>query len=178
MPSPISLRVLVPLAGLVALSACSDAPASDFPPLCPETSVRPDAADLTRFQGTGTDLTDMVVDGRITRPTGKCALDDATHLRTILNVNLELTRGPASKSRTVDVTYFVAVLKGDTILAKQEYRVPTEFPSNTDHVRLAGDEIDLVLPVTEKVSGAAYRVLIGFQLTPEELAFNRRRGPR
>jgi hypothetical protein len=168
----------VALAGLATLSACSDAPLSDFPPLCPQTSVLKDASDLTRFQGSGTDLTDMVVDGRITRPTGKCALDDPTHLRTTLNVNLELTRGPASKSRATDVTYFVAVLKGDTVLEKKEYRVPTQFPVNTDHVRLTGDEIDLVLPVNEKLNGAAYRVLIGFQLTPQELAFNRRRGPR
>jgi hypothetical protein len=120
----------------------------------------------------------MVVDGRMTRPAGKCALDDVTHLRTILNVNLELTRGPASKGRRVDVTYFVTVLKGGTVLEKQEFPVPTEFPSNTNHVRLSGNEVDLVLPISDKVSGAAYRVLVGFQLTPEELAFNRRRGPR
>jgi hypothetical protein len=151
---------------------------SDFPPLCPQVSVLKDAGDLTRFQGSGTDLTNMVVDGRMTQPAGKCVLDDTTHLRTILNVHLELMRGPASKSRVVDVTYFVTVLKGDTVLEKQEFPLPTQFPGNTDHVRLTGDEVDLVLPVTEKVSGAAYRVLVGFQLTPQELAFNRRRGPR
>jgi hypothetical protein len=160
------------------LSACSGAPESDFPPLCPQLSVLPDAGDLTRFQGGGTDITNIVVDGRIPRPTGQCSLKDATHLLTTLHVNLELTRGPASKSRTVDVTYSVWALKGNTILDKREYRVPTEFPSNTDHVRLTGEDITLEFPISEKVSGAAYRVLVGFQLTPAELAFNRRRGPR
>ncbi len=35
-----------------------------------------------------------------------------------------------------------------------------------------------MVPVDDKLTGAAYSVLVGFQLTPTELAFNRRRGPR
>ena len=178
MPTLFPLRALVPLAALVALSACGKVPMSDFPPQCPQVSILPDAGDLTRFKGAGTDVTNMVVDARMTPPVGKCALDDPAHLRTVLNVNMELTRGPASRQRTIDVTYFVSVLRGNTVLDKKAYQAPTQFPANTDHVRLSGDEIDLVLPITPKLSGADYRVIVGFQLTPQELAFNRRRGPR
>lgn len=149
-----------------------------FPPVCPQTGILSDAADLTRFRATGTDLTDMVVDGRITGLAGKCSLDDLTHLRTVLSVNLEVARGPAAKTRQADIAYFISVSRGDTILAKQDYLLNVVFPSNTDRLRLSGDQIDIVLPVDAKISGAAYSVLVGFQLTPEQLAFNRRRGAR
>jgi hypothetical protein len=34
----------------------------------------------------------------------------------------------------------------------------------------------MVFPVSPTKSGAAYTVLAGFQLTPDELAYNRRHG--
>jgi hypothetical protein len=168
----------LPLALTLGLSACGGPDLPKFPPACPQTGIISDAADVTTFRGNGTDLTDMVVDGQIKGISGKCQLNDLTHLHTTISVNLDLTRGPASSSRTVPVSYFVSVSRGDTVLDKQIYTIPVAFPSNTDHVQLTGDQIDMVLPVDQKLSGAAYRVLIGFQLTPAELEFNRRRGPR
>jgi hypothetical protein len=163
---------------MTGLAACSGSPTAQFPPVCPTAGILRDGADLTRFRGTGTDLTDMVVDGRITGLGGKCELDDAKHLRTQLNVRLDLTRGPASRSDTQEVAYFVSVSKGDTILDKQIYRLNAAFPGNSDRARLTTDEVDLVLPIDDKVQGNSYSILVGFQLTPAELEFNRRRGPR
>ena len=160
-----------------ALASCGpDLP--QFAPACPVTGVLSDAADLTRFNGRGTDLTDLVIDGRISPPRGQCKLDDLTHLRTTISVSMDLTRGPAAKGRTVDVTYFISASKGDTILAKQNYTLQVTFPPNSDHVRITGEPINLVLPIDDKTSGVVYRVLDAFQLTPEELAFNRKRGVR
>jgi hypothetical protein len=120
----------------------------------------------------------MVLDGRITGLGGKCQLDDAKHLRTQLSVNLDLTRGPASKTPTQDVFYFVSVSKGDTILDKKIYRLTASFPGNTDRARITSNEVDLVLPIDDKVQGNSYSILVGFQLTPEQLDFNRHRGVR
>ncbi len=93
-------------------------------------------------------------------------------------VKLDLTRGPASRSASEDVAYFVSVSKGQTILDKKVYRLTASFPGNSDRARLTTDEVDLVLPVDDKTQGDAYSILVGFQLTPAELDFNRRRGPR
>ncbi len=171
---PVAILVLV----AAALSACAGPELPQFAPACPQTGILRDGADLTSFRADGTDLTDMVTDGRITGLSGKCSLDDLTHLRTVLSVNLDLTRGPAAQGRDAAVTYFVSVSKGDTILDKRDYTVGASFPRNSDHLRLTGDQIDLVLPVDDKTKGGAYQVLVGFQLTPEQLAFNRRRGAR
>ena len=162
-----------------AASACGGPELPKFPPACPQVGILEDGADLTRFRAGGSDLTDMVVDGRITGlSNAKCSLDDLTHLRTVLSVDLEVARGPAATSRQAPVTYFVAVSKGDAILDKKDYTLNVAFPSNTDRLRLTGQQIDLVLPVANVNAGSAYRITIGFQLTPAQLAFNRRRGPR
>ena len=163
---------------LLGLSGCGGSNLPKFAPACPATGILRDGADMTRFRGTGTDLTDMVVDGRITGLSGKCSLDDLTHLHTVLSVSMELARGPAAVGRQADVTYFISVSRGDTILDKKDYTFNVEFPRNAERLRLTGDQIDLVLPVNDKLSGSAYSVLVGFQLTPEQLAFNRRRGVR
>ncbi len=160
-----------------ALNGCGpDRP--QFAPACPQTGILGDAADLTRFRSTGTDLTDMVVDGRITGLRGKCSYDGGEHLATVLSVDLELMRGPAMQGRTAEVTYFVSVAKGDQILDKKDYTLRVAFDRNSGQLRLTGDEIDLSLPTPGKVTGSDYRILVGFQLSPQELAFNRRRGPR
>ena len=163
---------------LCGLAGCGGSDQPRFAPACPQTGILRDGADMTRFRPNGTDLTDMIVDGRIVGLSGKCSLDDPTHLRTVISVSMDLTRGPAAQGRQADVTYFLAVSRGDTILDKKDYTFNVSFPRNSDRVRLVGDQIDLVLPVDPKLSGAAYSILVGFQLTPDQLAFNRKRGVR
>ena len=164
------------LLAALALSACDSS--TTLLPNCPRTGILSDAADLTRFRPAGTDLTDMVVDGRITGLSGKCSLEDPTHLHTVISVSMDLTRGPAAKGRDAEVTYFVSVAHGDQILDKRDYTLAVSFDGNSNQLRLAGDQIDFSLPVNDKVKGSDYRILVGYQLTPEELAFNRKRGAR
>ena len=173
-----SLSGAVLLASLAGLSACGGSDRPQFAPACPQTAILGDAADLTSFRSTGTDLTDMVVDGRITGLRGKCSYVDGEHLATVLSVDMELARGPAMQGRTAEVTYFVSVARGDQILDKKDYTLRVAFDRNSGKLRLTGDEIDLTLPTPGKVTGADYRILVGFQLSPQELAFNRRRGAR
>ena len=91
---------------------------------------------------------------------------------------MKLQRGPAAAERRANVAYFVAVLEGDRILDKQIFPLRAEFPANADRVRLTGDDVELRLPVRPDKTAAAYRIEVGFQLTPEELAFNRARSRR
>ena len=178
MPSSTTIRALCAAGALAGLSACGTTTTPQFPPVCPTSGILRDAADVTQFRGPGTDLTDMVVDGRITGLAGKCQLDDPKHLSTQIAVGLDVTRGPASRDRTAPIAYFISVSKGQTILDKKIYVLNAAFPGNADRVRLVTDEVDLVLPVDDKTPGDAYSILVGFQLTPDQLEFNRRRGTR
>lgn len=176
MPSGLA-RAALGLSLTLAASSCGPE-LPEFAPACPVTGVLSDAADLTRFNGRGVDLTDLVIDGRVGPPRGQCKLDDLTHLHTTITVGLDLTRGPAATSRTIDVTYVVWVTKGETILDKKDYKLAVKFPPNSDHVSITGEPVNIVLPVDDKTSGVVYQIRDGFQLTPQELAFNRHRGVR
>ncbi len=175
MPASHFLRP-APLLAL-ALFGCGE-PADNFAPACPGAAIVRDAADLTRFRGTGRDLTDAVLDARITGLNGSCKADGNGIVSTTVSVGMELTRGPAAPGRTAQVAYFVAVLDGEQILDKQVFTLNAEFPPNADRLRLAGDAVELRLPVSGAKTAAAYRIQVGFQLTPLELEVNRQRGQR
>ena len=79
--------------------------------------------------------------------------------------------------READVPVFVAVTEGETILDKRTVRMPFAFPSNVDRVTQIPEEMNFLLPVSPTKSGAAYTILAGFQLTPDQVAQTRRRTP-
>lgn len=181
-PGPLAAALLIS-----ALAGCSRAVTTVFPPACPHAGVAADLADLTRFRpaapsgggpGGGQDLTDMVLDGRITGVAGDCTRADSHHLDVTLVVSLALTRGPAARGRLEPVQFLVAVSDHGQVLDKQIFRIAPEFAANSDTVRLTSDPVSLSLPISPEKPGSAYDVVVGFQLTPDELALNRRRGPR
>jgi hypothetical protein len=168
------IAVLLPL-----LAGCGPA-RNQFAPACPHPAFLADAADLDTYRpGTAPDgphdLTDLVLHARIVGVNGNCREGDTkAQLATTVNVVVELTRGPAMAGRETDVPVFVAVTEGDAILDKHVHLMHAAFPSNVDRVTLGTGEIALTLPVSPTKSGAAYTVLGGFQLTPDQLAQRRR----
>lgn len=179
MPAPMLARLrpcLLPLALAALVSGCSSG--EDFPPPCPAVSILHDAADLNRFNGAGGGLTDSVLSGRITGLSGTCKRAPHETVLTTVSVALDLARGPAAKGRVAEAAYFVALTHGQTILAKQVLPLHAAFPPNTDHLRLVGDQVEVRVPNTAKTPASAYQVLVGFELTPAELAVNRARGVR
>jgi len=171
-------RLLASTLVLALLAACSAPKLTEFAPVCPRVAVVADAADLTVYRpGGGEDLTDLVLDGRIASFKGGCERADVDHVRTTLSVSMLVQRGPAGP-RANQLEYFVAVRDGERIVDKEVYAVTFEFPANQDWFRGRGPDASILVPVSREKGAAAYDVLIGFQLTPEQLALNRRRGRR
>jgi hypothetical protein len=175
MPALSRLTLALPL---LAAGCGSFQDVNTFAPPCPRPLILRDANDISRYRGAGRDLTDAVLQGRITGISGSCKRDGNDAVAATVNVGIELTRGPAATSRVADVAYFVAVSEGERVLDKQVYQLRAEFPENTDRLRLSGDSVDLRLPVTDKKTAAAYTVTVGFQLSPAELQVNRQRAGR
>ncbi len=165
-------------APLLALADCGGGTQDAFAPACPGAAIVRDAADLSRYRGGQRDLIDTVLEGRITGINGNCKRDGQDAVLTTIQVGIEITRGPAAPGRRADLAYFVAVLDGERILDKQVFPLRAEFPPNADRLRLAGDDVELRLKVEENKTAAAYRIEVGFQLTPEELEANRQRARR
>jgi hypothetical protein len=150
-----------------------------FAPACPTAKLVPALADVTRYAGPGPahDLTDMVLQARVQAVNGKCeAGDDKALLPASVQVTLSIQRGPAMRGREADVPVFLAVTEGEAVRDKKVFQVHLNFPPNVDRLTITSPEIDLDLPVSPSKSGASYGVIVGFQLSPDELAANRRAG--
>ena len=160
---------------VLAVAGCGSVGGDKFPPACPRPAILRDANDLQRFRGNGRDFLDTALQGRVVSINGSCSPDGSRTVVTKLQVGLELTRGPAAVGRSTEVSFFVAVSRGDQVLDKQVYTIEATFPENTDRLRLTGDSVELRLPVTKEQKADTYQITAGFQLTPAELEANRRR---
>jgi hypothetical protein len=147
---------------------------------CPQIGVIADAADLTRFRaGGGSDLTAMVVNAQVSGFQAKCDYAPKREgLVVTLTPSFSAERGPAAAGPALDIPYMVAVVgESEQVLSRAEYALRVTFPPNVAKVKSTGEELSITL--TGGVPEAsARRVLIGFVLSPEELANNRRHGPR
>lgn len=172
MPLPF-LRCVSAVVLLVGtLAGC--APGRDeFPPVCPRPTLPALTGDISVYRpgSTGAHLTDLVVQGRMMGIQGQCKLASDKHrLDTIVQFSIELTRGPALQSRGVGVPVYLAVTEGTDILDKRVFLLNGTFPPNVDTITLTTGELEMLLPISAAKSGAAYAVLAGFQLTPEQAA--------
>jgi hypothetical protein len=166
----------------LALAGCGgfrpDTGASQAP--CPRIAILADGADLTRFRPGGTgDLAAMVIDARITGFDARCDFvgrGGAVEVR--LTPRFEAERGPAAEGRSTDLPWFVALTDAEdtTLLAREAYATRMLFPSNVARSTATGPTARVVVPEGVRVADTTLRVSL--QLTPEELALNRRRGPR
>jgi hypothetical protein len=95
-----------------------------------------------------------------------------------VKVAISIRRGLAMQGREADVPVFLAVTEGDTVRDKQVFPVHIAFPPNVEQITVTSPEISLNLPVSDDKSGAAYGVIAGFQLSPDELAANRQAASR
>ncbi|MCS6932609.1 MAG: hypothetical protein NZM27_10410 [Acetobacteraceae bacterium] len=169
------------LAAAAALAACSGRPSDPVSRApCPQIAILAEAADLTRHRpGGGTDLSAMVVDARVSGFEAACDFASrAGGLDVTVTPRFSVERGPAG-GQTADLPWLVSVVdpaRGEvTAQARQVTRV--SFPGAAGFVAATGAPVTIRLP-GDPAAAARQQVLIGFALTAEELALNRRRGVR
>lgn len=142
--------------------------------LCPAASILGNAERVAQFkQGSGRDLIDVMFQAEIGKLNMSCRYLKG---RVVTDISFELIaeRGPAARSRTGEFDYFVAIsdAKG-RVLAKENFHSKIAFPENR---RSAGilEEIEQSIPLRKDEDGGGYEILVGFQLTEEQMKFNRR----
>ncbi len=175
-------RRLVPvLAAALLLSACettvfdsdSDDP-SAAPPPCPRVAVVDDARRLTRFQGAGRDVTDVLFEAELQPPRSSCVYRESGEIAISMLVPMVVGVGPANQDGMAKFNYFVAIARGEQILVRQRFDVEVEFEGNETRVGYA-DELEQVIPLQGDELGNSYVVYVGIELTPAEMEFNRQR---
>ncbi|MBM3558827.1 MAG: hypothetical protein FJX53_02830 [Alphaproteobacteria bacterium] len=164
------------LAALAVAAGCDQT--ARVPPPCPAIVVVGDTAELTQFRpGPGRDLTDVVAEGRIDRFDGFCETDrnrDGTgEIAVELQLFFVIASGPANTTRFATYEYFVAIADtSERILAKQTFSAEVAFEGNRNRLT-AFETLVQTIPVTAGQDGGAFTVYVGFQLTPDQLAYNR-----
>jgi hypothetical protein len=181
LPSRHSLRLIrtvafVTVAGLLASSCGLFGDSTVY--RCPAVFILDDAKDLTRFKaGPGRDITDILFEAEIVNFTGECDYGDG-EVEIELLVQIRVERGPANKNREIKFDYFAAIpkFKGQAE-GKRVLPVIGEFEGTRTRL-VYQDELKMVIPVAKPTDGGAIEIVLGFQLTPAELKFNRSRKQR
>jgi hypothetical protein len=139
-----------------------------------------DAEQITQFRdGPGRDILDVSYSGRLNRVLAECDYDmnkDRTGVMAVrVLVAVDAERGPANVDRFAPYRYFVSLVDSQREpVAKGVFDLPARFPGNVTRLILTDDTVEMKVPIAAGQSGKNFTILIGFQLTEEQLEFNRR----
>jgi hypothetical protein len=140
--------------------------------VCPGSFVAPDADKLAMFRPGGEATLENVLYGvRVTNIASRCVRADKG-LTVSSRVDFQLVAND-STVRTGSFTYFVSVVDAQqNILTKQVYSMPFEFDPRHRNLD-EHEELVEQLPLVNVATGGNYAIVVGLQLTPEQLQFNR-----
>ncbi len=183
----ITKLMLIVLGGVGALSvgACQtpgknlrfEAPERNTGP-CPESFALHDAARFIRFEEGKSSYKNIQLSGEITRVSGLCRYIEADPIDADLNITFEMGRGLASGSLqegyTAEFNYFVSVTrKNIVVLEKQYFPLLVSFPAGVKAVEIREKIEKIIIPrAGESVSGENFEIIVGFDLTSEQIEFN------
>src|SRR5262245_47211163 len=180
MKFPTALRLALLVAPLL-LGACETLRSIDFspkpemPPPCPRAVVGENAGRLTRFSGAGKEPANVVFEAEISDLAGTCVYDDDS-IDVDLQIQLGASRGPAATDDSAKFNYFVAVARTDkTVLSRDAFDTVIELPGNQTRNQTV-EQLEQTIPIAKGESGANFVIVVGFEMTPEELEFNRKQG--
>jgi hypothetical protein len=158
---------------IIALAGCGLFEREKRPGACPRFLILGGAEEVTKFRpGPGRDVTDIAFRASVADFKGTCGYDKNT-VKVTLSVVFEVERGPAGATRDAAFQYFVAIPQFHPDPAgKQVFPITTRLEGSAPRL-VPAEAIDITIPVKDKQLGAEYEVYIGFQLTPEEIEWNR-----
>ncbi|WP_339862019.1 hypothetical protein [Thalassospira alkalitolerans] len=161
------------------LAACSSNPFEEKPiPACPRAFLPNDTAKLVQFRGDGKDLTDVILEAEFDGYLGDCGYDlDDKVLNVIISPVIRAELGPAAQGRAAKLQYFVA-LKDPTgeFIQKSVFDVSMAFPNNLNLARYRDEQVTLNVSLDDLWAGPDYEIYLGFQLSADQLDYNRRFG--
>jgi hypothetical protein len=166
--------------GLALLAAgCSSLGLGSSSVKCPNAGIMQDLQAVAKFgPGPGRTDNDIAYGARMLKADVSCDMDKkrgGLAVSTTLAISALRTRTDVRKAQ---LTYFVAVVdRRQTILAKREFVIDLEFPSTQQRLDIS-EQHEEFIPLPKDASGPDYGVVFGFELTPDELQYNRDRASR
>lgn len=140
---------------------------------CPSAYALADASRLVQLRGEER-LANVGFTGEIIGVRSFCRYYGDEPIIANLEIDFGFGRGPAADAASHTYQYFVAVTRRDeAVIHKETFAVRPNFRGN-DRVYLSEDIDYIEIPrASETTSGTNFEIIVGFELTPEELEFNR-----
>lgn len=163
---------------VLALASCAaQEDLASYP--CPAVLPVRDAAYMTKFEGQSQDLSDTQFEAKLDAilPAVNCVYRNDDGKRSIvydIRVQFLAQRGPKEREGAAKFQYFVAVTgSGGAPLARSVFDTEIPFENNATQ-GIVVEEVQPTIPLKEGENGDWYRVYVGFMLTEQELAYNRK----
>lgn len=144
---------------------------------CPPVSVRPDLTHVSDFYNPSNSSEDTKIsEATITNVQNTCRVEDG---RIIMQVDLSISgkTGPKARVKPSDkpsfaYPYFIAVTdsKG-TIVSKDIFAASLSYSANQNEGATT-ETIFQNMPIPDTAAGEIFNVVVGFQLTNEQLSYN------
>ncbi len=167
-------RLLVMAAAVGLLAGCS----TKADPLCPGAASLVEASNVTGFTAGATgDPAQAQYRAAISNVTTDCSID--RHARTAdssVEIHFVATRAPNGEAVSYRVPYFVAVRSGTEIVAKKVFWVRFGFSPGQASTTFDQSIGSTVIKIANTKQPYEYQILVGFQLTKEQLEYNRKIG--
>jgi len=142
---------------------------------CPPIGSIYDASRVVQFNdGSDGVYTNIRYTGEITDVRGFCRYAGSSPLNAEIEIDFGFGKGPAAESSTHEFGYWVAVTRRNgKVLAKEYYTVTADFGSGKLDGKTQKIERITIPRADETIAGSNFEILVGFDLTDEELQFNR-----
>lgn len=134
---------------------------------CPSVTVLADATRLTQMQNGRIDLK-----AEIRSPALTCSVL-AGNAKSRLSFSVKSAIAPTSDVATRTVPYFVAIISEGRVIGKEVFQLALPFVGSKRKMTVKEyiDRIDI--PIATEKSADDYAITIGFQLTEEQVEYNR-----
>ncbi|MGQ0531907.1 MAG: Tat pathway signal sequence domain protein [Caulobacteraceae bacterium] len=143
---------------------------------CPLMGVLYDSARIVKFAQPGVQrYANIEFTGEMQGVNGLCRYVQADPIAMSIEIDMAFGRGPAATSDRQTYRYWVAVARrGQAPIEKAYFDVDVRFPRGQSVVTRREEIEHIVIPrANDQISGENFEILVGFELTPEQLAFNR-----
>jgi len=142
---------------------------------CPYVKVLYDAARYVELKDNKETATAVGYTGEIQGLASGCSYKSADPIKVDVQLLFALGKGPTATSPQHTYRYWVAVTdRNNEVIAKEYFNLPVSFPAGQDRTLVTDELKGIVIPrIKPTVSGSNFEVLVGFDVTPEMVSFNR-----
>jgi hypothetical protein len=142
---------------------------------CPYVKILYDAARTIGFKDNKQASGNVMFSGELEGLVADCSYKNDDPIRVQTNITFLFGKGPQAPTNKNTYTYWVAVTdRNKEVLDKQYFTIDVIFAPGVDRVIDVQKIQNISIPRASKtVSGDNFEVLVGFDVTPEQAAFNR-----